>query len=180
MAAIACYGTAMLRPIAPLLLAAVTLTLGACASDKEGYPSLARRPIERISGTAPVVTPTETPPPAPPSAEVLGRLDLAIAQARSADARFHQRTDRTRALVNAARNAPVASEAWSVATVAVSDLESARSDAMIALADVDAAYAKSRIAGEDTSAITAARDQIVAFVSSEDAVLADFRNALAD
>ena len=170
----------MLRPTAPLLLAAATLTLGACASDKQGYPSLARRPIERLSAAPPATAaPITTPPPAP-AAAVLGELDLAVAQARGADARFRQQIERTRALVGAARNAPVASEAWSVATVAVSDLESTRSDAMIALADVDSAYAHSRIAGEDTTAIAAARDQILAFVSGEDAVLADLRTALAD
>ncbi len=169
----------MLRPTAPLLLAAATLALGACASDKQGYPSLARRPIERLSAAPPAAAPITTPPPAP-AAAVLGELDLAVAQARGADARFRQQIERTRALVGAARNAPVASEAWSVATVAVSDLESTRSDAMIALADVDSAYAHSRIAGEDTTAIAAARDQILAFVSGEDAVLADLRTALAD
>lgn len=174
-----CYGTGMDRKIAPLLLIATTLALGACASTKDGYPSLARRPVERLN-TAPEPAATQETPPTPPSAEVLGRLDVALGRARSADAQFRQHEDRTRQLVGAARGAPLASEAWSVATIAVSDLESSRSDAMVALADVDELYAKARIEGGDTAAIEAARNQILAMVAGQDAVLASLTGTLAN
>lgn len=170
---------ALPRPIVLLLIAA-TLPLGACASGQESFPSLARRPIERISAAAPVAATTDVPPPAPPSAAVLNQIDLALAQARDADASFRQHENRTRQLVIAARTATIASEGWSVATIAVSDLESSRSNAMIALADLDALYAKARVGGEDTIAIGAARDQVIATIRQQDAVLADLKAALAN
>ncbi len=170
----------MHRPIALFLLAAAPLALTACASAKAGYPSLARRPIERISGSAPVATPTDSPAaPAAPSPDALNRLDAALAQAAGADARFHQREARARALVSAARGAPIAGEAWAVASVAVADLESARSDAMIALADIDALFAKARVDGSDSTAISGGRDRVTTLVASEDQVLTELRSALA-
>jgi len=169
----------MHRSTALFLLAAASLALTACASAKAGYPSLARRPIERISGSAPVATPTDSPAPAAPSPDALGRLDAALAQAAGADARFHQREARARTLVSAARGAPIAGEAWAVASVAVADLESARSDAMIALADIDALFAKARVEGSDSTAISSGRDRVTALVASEDQVLAELRSALA-
>lgn len=174
-----CYGTGMDRKIAPLLLIATSLALGACASAKDGYPSLARRPVERLN-TAPQAPAAPETPPTPPSAEVLGKLDVALGRARSADAQFRQHETRTRQLVNAASGAPLASEAWSVATIALSDLESSRSDAMVALADVDELYAKARIEGGDTAAIEVTRNQILAMVAAQDAVLASLAGKLAD
>ena len=73
----------------------------------------------------------------------------------------------------------MASEGWSVATVAVADLESARSDAMIALAEIDALYAAARINGEDAALIALARDHVTGLVDSEDKVLADLRGRIA-
>lgn len=172
------------RPTAPLLLAAaalsVGLSVGGCATGKSSFPSLARRPIERISAAAPVVSPTEAPAPVLPDQQVLGQIDAALGRAATADARFHQHVIRTRQLVGAAQGAAIASEPWAVATIAVSDLESSRSDAMIALADLDAIYAKARIEGADTAAVGVARDQVVATITAQDAVLAGLRNSLAD
>jgi len=149
----ACYGTAMIRapfrlPPAPFaaasrflptatVAAALALSLSGCASAD--YPSLAIRPAERISGTAQPVTPQPAPPTAPvvPSASVSGRAAQLVAQAQAAHRRFLGRRAETERLVGSARGSTVASEAWSVATIAVSGLESARSDAMIALAELD-------------------------------------------
>lgn len=160
-----------------LLAAAASLLLAACAKDKGEYPSLARRPAERVSGTAPVVTPTEAPlPPVPP--EVSGNLERLVAQARAADAKFKANAPRARSLVSAASGAAVASESWSVATVALADLESQRSQAMIALADLDALYAAEGIKLGDTTAIAAARDQVIAIVSEQDDVLNGLKGQL--
>lgn len=169
----ACYGTVM-RSI--LLAATAVVLLSACAKDQGEYPSLARRPAERVSGTAPVVTP---PPPAPqPPVEVTGQLDGLIAKARAADAKFRDAVPRARSLVSAAAGAAVASESWSVATVALADLESQRSQAMIALADLDALYAAEGIKQSDTRAIAAARDAVIAIVAGEDEVLNDLKGRL--
>lgn len=175
----ACYGQAMLRLPAAALLVLTSVSLAACASDAGSYPSLARRPVERISGTAPVVPPAPEASPAPLAAELVDRLDRLVAQARSADARFRQNSGRTRALIGGASGAAVASESWAVATVALADLESQRSQAMIALADLDALYAAETVKLGDASAIRAARDQVIAMVAEEDAVLNALKDKLA-
>lgn len=168
-----CYGAGM-RSI--LLAASVSSLLAACAGDRGDYPSLARRPAERISGTAPVVTPAPAPPQ--PPAEVTGQLDGLVAQARAANARFEAATPRTRALVAAANGAAVASEAWSVATVALAELESQRSQAMIALADLDALYAAEGIRQSDTRTLAVARQQVIDIVAAQDAILAELGSGL--
>ncbi|MBS0474798.1 MAG: hypothetical protein JSR28_06575 [Proteobacteria bacterium] len=170
----ACYGTAM-RSI--LLLATASLLLAACAKDHGTYPSLARRPVERINGVAPVVTPSPTPAPVA-SPELVGNLDRLVSQARAADAKFRAETPRTRTLIAAASGAAVASESWSVATVALASLESQRSQAMIALADLDGLYAAEGVKMGDTSAIAAARDQVIGLVRDEDAVLNELKGGL--
>ncbi len=169
-----CYGAVM-----RLILLAITasLLLSACARDQGEYPSLARRAAERISGTAPVVAPTEAPLP-PPSPEVSGSLAGHVEKARAADAKFRANAPRARSLVGAAAGAAVASESWAVATVALADLESQRSQAMIALADLDAVYASEGIKLADTSAIAAARDQVIAIVSEQDSVLNELKGRL--
>ena len=154
--------------------------LGACASDAATYPSLARRPAERVSGTSEVVaaTPTAPLPPAPPSPELGARLAGLVEQAEAAHRRFVSREAKARGLVSAAGGAAVASESWAVATVALADLESSRSDAMIALADLDQLYAAQRIEGGEALATGAARDSVIALVAQEDLVLASLRGQL--
>jgi hypothetical protein len=75
-------------------------------------------------------------------------------------------------------------EGWSVATVALSDLESARSDAMLALAQLDELYANETIAaspdwrpGQDDRN-RRARDQVVALIGEEDGILARLRGRM--
>ena len=168
--------------------ATLALSLSGCASA--AYPSLAIRPAERITGTAQPVTPEPVPTtaPIPPSASVTARAAQLVAQAEAAHRRFDGRRAETQRLVGAARGAAMASEAWSVATIAVSGLESARSDAMIALAELDGLYARESITAEggsapaetpaNVAALFAARDQVTGLVGQEDAVLAGLRGAL--
>jgi hypothetical protein len=156
--------------------------LAACASTGEGrYPSLATRPGERISGTAEPVP----APPRPPATEATGsRLAQLRAQARAAHARFGERRASAAALSAAAQGAAVASEAWSVAQVALAGLEATRSEAMIALADLDSLYVAARQASVatdgsgDLDAIAGARDEVIGWVGEEDTVLASLRGRL--
>ncbi len=171
----------MARLTLPLYTAAIALMLDGCAADTVNYPSLARRPAERMSGTSPVVPADPAPiaSPAPPSAELSARLAGLLDSARAADGLFKTREARARLLANAAAGSAVASESWSVATVALADLESARSNAMIALADLDALYAAARISGGEAAAISAVRDQVIEIIGAEDTVLAGLRDTLA-
>ncbi|MEZ5734887.1 MAG: hypothetical protein R3E09_03620 [Novosphingobium sp.] len=161
-----------------LLPPLLALTLTACASSGE-YPSLARRDAERITGAAQPVAP-QTPLPelgAPPSAQLDARLDNLIERADAAHQRFIAARPRTEQLVAAARGAAVASESWSVASIALADLGTQRSDAMIALAELDQLYAAERIDHFETEsrvavAIGAARDKVSTLVAEEEGVLA--------
>ena len=156
--------------------------LAACASSgSDRYPSLATRPGERVSGTAEPVA-----PPAPPSATAAtgSRIAQLRAQALAAHARFGERRASAATLSAAAQGAAVASEAWSVAQVALASLEAARSEAMIALADLDSLYVNAKdgaVATDgsgDVDAIGATRDEISGWIGEEDATLATLRDRL--
>jgi hypothetical protein len=156
--------------------------MAACASAGGGkYPSLATRPGERVSGTAQPV-PAPTPPPA--TAETGSRVARLRAQAQAAHARFGERRASAASLSAAAQGAAIGSEAWSVAQVALASLEAARSEAMIALADLDSLYVAAKIeavrteGSGDVDAIGAAREDVIAMVGEEDAVLASLRGRL--
>ena len=168
----------MARISLTLLIAASSLTLGACANDIAEYPSLARRPAERVSGQISPVVPSNEPGPAP-AAGVLGRLDSLVAQAREADTRFRAREGQARTLIAGASGAAAGSESWAVASVALSQLESARSDAMLALAELDELYAAARIDANDARAIAAARDTVMGLVTEQDRVIGDLGGRLA-
>ena len=161
-----------------LLPTTLAIALSGCASTGE-YPSLARRDAERFRGSAEPVTPPAPPAElaAPPSAELDARLRGLVERARAAHRRFTATRPRTERLVDAARGSAVASESWSVASVALAELGTQRSDAMIALAELDQLYAAERIEnfqGESrvASAIGTARDEVALLVNEEEGVLA--------
>ncbi|MBN8501610.1 MAG: hypothetical protein J0M19_10720 [Sphingomonadales bacterium] len=160
----------MSRLASPLLLAA-SLMLTACASDDGIYPSLAKRPAERITGTWPPPPPPPLPAPPPLGAATLDRLDRLVADARSADTRFYSKESLARRLVAAARGAPIGSERWVVATMAVSDLESSRAQALLAMAELDSLYAEARTEGRDVAPIETARNQVLAIIAGQDRTL---------
>ncbi|MFM5907579.1 MAG: hypothetical protein ACKOPO_08345 [Novosphingobium sp.] len=163
--------------------ASATFAIGAClllsaCGSAAGYPDLARRPAERISGTAQPVPPPVVAPPPPLSPETQARLGQLVERARSAHMAFTAGKAQADRLSSAARGAAVSSEAWVVATVALAELESRRSEAMISLAELDSLYVREKIDGGDGVAIAAARDQVTAWVADEDAVLAELRGRL--
>lgn len=188
-----------MRRSSPLSALVAIALLSGCATQSDRYPSLARRPAEtvndatatapttaptgtdgRITGGAGVVAATNLPDSTLEvlSPELSTRLAQLVRLARTAHARFEGNRARTAQLVASGSKAAVASESWSVATVALADLESSRSAAMIALADLDTLYIDQRTEGSDALAIGQARDQVMAMVSEEDAVLSSLRGAM--
>ena len=168
----------MNRLPASLLFALIPVfLLGGCTSTPGQYPSLARRPIERVTGT---LSPPPAPPaPAPVDPAVAMRIDSLLERVRAADAKFNAREGRVRQVVGAAAGAAKASEAWSVAMVALAELDAARSEGMVALADIDAIYAASRIGGEPAGEAIAAREAANALVAAQDKVIASLQAQLA-
>lgn len=155
----------------------LALLLGACASTPGEYPSLARRPIERVTGT---LTPPPPPPaPAPVDPADINQLDSLLERVRAADVKFQAREGRVRQVIGTAASAAKASEAWSVAMVALAELDAARSEGMVALADIDAIYAAARIEGAPASEAKAARDAANALVTAQDKTIAALQERLA-
>lgn len=168
----------MLPRITPLLIALPALALGACASDEGAYPSLAKRPAERITASWPPPPPAPLPAPPPLDPATASRLDALLGQVRSADIRFAGGIAQARTRVAAARGAAIGSEAWSVATVAVSALEASRAHAMVAMAQLDSIYADARTQGLDVNTVEASRQQAIAIIGAEDKVLESLKGLL--
>ena len=166
----------ILRPA--VLTVPILLLLAGCASDRGQYPSLARRPAERLTASY------DTPPasveivrPAPPTT-VTGKLGGLINAAQAADSKFRGREARARSTVGAAAGARIGSESWNVATIAVAELEAARAEAMLALSDLDTLFNDTSVAGEDPKSIGGARDTVIGLISRQDRVLAELRGRL--
>jgi len=126
----------------------------------------------------PQPAPTETPAPTPaPDASMNERLAGLVEQARVAHQRFEARKGAVRQVV--VSGASLGSEAWARSSVAIAELESARSEAMIALADLDGMLAATQTGGGDPLPITAAIDQVSTWIGSEDRDLAAMRGSSA-
>ena len=155
------------------------LILSACAQDVNEYPSLAKRPAERVTAIYGAPEPTATPEPLPqPDASVLGQVDSLLAQANRGDARFRRGEPAARRLVGQAGRARIGTEPWSLATMAVSELEAARGETMVPLAELDRMFAEAMTKGQDVTAIANARDRVIAIVGRQDDVLGDLRRQL--
>ena len=165
------------RPLTALLLSIAPM-LGACATSKGEYPSLARRPAERLTATFGVPPVLEVVVLPAPSAAVTGQLGGLVGAAQAADAKFRAREPRARVTVSAAGKAKMGSESWGTATIAVAELEAARAATMLPLSDLDALYNDTRVRGEDPAAIGAARDTVTGLIARQDRVLSELRSRL--
>ncbi len=166
----------------PLVLA---LLVAACATREDPrFPSLAMRPAERVTGTMAPGTPEPPPPALTPTTG--DRLAALRGQALAAHRLFGEHRGRTAALAAAGRGAAPGSESWSVAQVALADLESSRSEAMIALADLDRLYVEASLAAAQSGgspeldAVAKAREEVAGWIAEEDAVLAGLRGQVGD
>lgn len=168
----------MLRRITLPLLACTAMALSACATDEGTYPSLAKRPGERITATWPPAPPPPEAPPPPLDPAAANRLDVLLSRIRGADARFQAKEGRARSLVAAAGRSPMGSEAWSVATVAIAELEGARAEAMVAMSELDSLYVSARTEGRDVTQIDATRNQALAIIGQQDRVLDSLKGKL--
>lgn len=159
----------------PLFLVSALITgLAACSGGKQ-YPSLAYRPVERVTPVTPATPPAIELPP--PSADLTTRINGLVSAAREADSRFNTRRPAAERAVAAASGAAATSNAWIAAQVAVSDLEASRDPAVGALADLDTLYADAR-QGEpveespSTQSISSARNTVQDIVAAQDVIVA--------
>lgn len=156
-----------MRPFIPSL----ALLLAGCAgtATSGGYPSLAKRPFESAApATLPVIASATQDDPAL-DAEV-ERLNVQVKAGADGFDRVYPRAE---ALARAAASSAVSSEAWVSAQGAVSELESARNDAVSALAGLDTLYAvrvnavAAGTAAGGADAIDAARSAALAIIDSQ-------------
>ena len=163
----------------PAFAALLPLACAACATpDTDPYPSLAIRDVERVDGTfEPVeserldVPPVETPG----TGDLASRLATLEAQARAAHTAFLAIVPAAERRVAAASGSAVGADAWASAQVALADLDSQRSQAATTLADLDILYTASAVQAENVAAVMAVRNEVIALVGEEDAVLERLR-----
>jgi len=168
----------MIHSRAPIILSvAAAMALTGCAGPSELYPSLSIRDAERVSGTFEPIEP-EPYVPAPIGAEVLRRIGTLRADAVRANDRFQAAAQRTRNTVAAARGVAPGGENWSVAQVALAELESSRSDGMIALAELDQLFVQASLDAAELSEIEEARSQVAALVASQDQTITALHSQL--
>ena len=151
----------------------VPLLLAACASaDVSGYPSLARRPIERQQA---VVEPTETSP-APPqvaSATVTQAIAGLLSDANGGETAFRRALASGQGLVNAGRGAATGTEAWAAGQTALSRIEVSRGPTVFALAELDRLALEALDKGDEAGAqaFSDAQTRIGAIVDEQNRIL---------
>lgn len=171
-----CYGGGVNRSTIFLPFAILALTAG-CASS-EGYPSLAMRDAERVSGTFSPTTEGDgtdqaPPPEIPADAALSTRIDGLLNAAKAAHARFMDAAPRARRLASAAGG--VGSDSWASAQVALADLESQRSQAAIALSTLDEMHVEGVTTNTLPGIVTEARDTVISLIGEEDTLLSQLR-----
>ena len=118
------------------LLPSIALFLSGCAGTLQGYPSLAKRPIEN----APVGEAAPAPAPGEADPALQAEIDRFATQSRSGAEAFDRAYPAADRATKAAQGSPVSSEAWVTAQLAISSLEAARNDSVSALASLDVLY----------------------------------------
>lgn len=166
---------------AAMAVVTASLLTSGCA-PRSDFPSLARRPAEDAYRAMPVARPVPMPP-AVISDGLPERLATLLAQANAAHATFESRQTAATRTVNAAAGAAKGTERWSVASVALAGLETARSQAALPLADLDRLEAEASnraVEGSDADlkAVRDARLKVEALVQAETGVIDSLRTNL--
>ncbi|RKF20995.1 hypothetical protein D6851_08560 [Altericroceibacterium spongiae] len=159
-------------PPLPLWIAGLGLLALSACSTSGGYPSLAIREEERVSGSMEPVAPEPYIPPKT-QPDLLDEIASLRNQALDAHKQFTATSERARRAANAARNAKTGGENWAVAQVALSELESSRSQTMFALADLDRIYVDAAINARELEPAASARSEVMALVEQEDTVIGE-------
>lgn len=121
--------------IAPVILASALI--GACTTaSNDGYPSLAKRPVEGTLSTRPPEA-QPAPPPLPADASLTERIERYRSDAATGENRFRAALGTAQARARNAAGTGVSSEAWLEAQMAISAADAARGPSVTALASLD-------------------------------------------
>ena len=149
----------------PVFLVPILL-LAACAGPEGESPSLAPRPIEGIidapiRGIAPVASAQDS--------ALARQIAELVTQAEAGNQAFTAQYPDAVSAVDQAAGSALESEAWIEAQLAVSALDSLRSETVRALGGLDSILAQQTLAGEpaETERLLAAREQVAALYEDQ-------------
>ena len=159
------------------------LLASACAGGPGGYPSLGKRAAE-VTPSIVSQAPISAPESASAEPELKSRLAELTGMAERARAAFDARYDDVARQVRAAGAAPVSSESWVAAHVALGKLEETRYGSDFALASLDTLYGERADAvalgkaSGGLAEIAAARDAVSAIVAGQNGRMEALRGIL--
>lgn len=160
----------------------LTLLLAGCVGGGgDGYPSLARRPVESPPEEK-VVAPAEEAIPADPA--LVSEVEGLVQKARKASAIFDANVSGAQQKAAEAAGSAVSSEVWVAAQLAISTLESDRYDSVSALASLDTLYIRrlNAVAGGEvqggSNVIAKARADVLAMVDRQNDILDGLKKRL--
>ncbi len=164
------------RPACACLLAMALLPVAGCAS-RDGYPSLAPRPIERM---ARVDAPAEPETPAVADPALVHQIATITRSVRAAADAFTEAADQAQAAAARPGAAVSGSDAWAAAQTRYSAAVAARG-ALQDAADALDTLRRERENGDlaDVAAVDAAGEQVASLGSAADARLAALAGRLA-
>jgi len=167
-----------------LPLLAATLVFSGCVASPGRYPSLERRPAERITGSAAAVAPDvqALPDAEAPSVDLAAHVAQLVEQARAGHRIFTGKQDVAQRAVAAA--GAFGTESWATASTALAEIESAQDPALQALAELDQIEADRQVdaAGAltgDIATVLAARAEVSRIVEQETAVVGTLSERIA-
>lgn len=164
---------------------ATALLLTGCLQPMTDFPSLARRDVELRDRAAEAKAP---PPPVESIADPALANDLRalLARADTAQAAFAVARSAAQQAAGSARNAPVGSEAWSVAQTRISALDAPRRELAELLGDLEMLYiarlekeADGSVKPGGSSQIDQTRQNILQVLEAQDKVIGDLKASLA-
>lgn len=178
----------MLRRLTALLALLWLWPADSAQAQRSAYPSLMPKPVENRDREAEIAAAAAArqaqiaavAEDAALAAEVAALNARAMAAARAFDARLES----GRRTVATGQTAPIGSEPWVAAELAISALDAERYDSVAALASLDVLYTE-RSAAENTgravadaATIAPERRQVVAMVDRQNDILDELRRAL--
>jgi hypothetical protein len=165
--------TAIRFPALSLFGAAACIALGGCASvDMSGYPSLARRPVERQAAVV-IPVPAAPAPPAIVSATLADAIRGLARDADAGEAAFRAALGPSQAAIAGGEGAAIGSEGWAQAQTALSRIDAARAPTSFALAELDRLALQAGDGGDATgvAALTAEQARVAALAAEQVRVL---------
>ena len=144
----------------------------ACADNSGRYPTLSARDFDRVQGQFEASSSErQVLLPEPMSLSEVAQLREAIAVVRTRHSRFLTQAETARGLVHAARGTGPEDKNWSLALVAIAELDSQAGATTGLLADLDKLYTAASLEFHEREQISAAQTEAAALVEAENQII---------